>query len=34
MYQVKLINLLVIKALKVIYLDYKYTIQLCVNIIA
>ena len=33
-YQVKLINLLVIKTLKVIYLDYKHMIQLCVDIIA
>ena len=33
-YQVKLINLLVIKTLKVIYFDYKHMIQLCVDIIA
>ena len=32
-YQVKLINLLVIKTLKVVYLDYKHTVQLCVDII-
>ena len=29
----KLINLLLIKILKVIYLDYKHMIQLCVDII-
>ena len=29
----KLINLLVIKILKVIYFDYKHLIQLCVDII-
>ena len=33
-YRTKLINLLVIKTLKVIYLDYKHMIQLCVDVIA